>query len=103
MRLREHPLMTYRGLRSWPPTWTWVGGSDNRYPTGEVGILKEVKPSRIEPADRIFLHIEYEGASYIGCLLIDDRPFCLQIAALLQRSCGRALNEVGEIDLSHTF
>ena len=34
-------------------------------------MLKEAKLSKIEPADRIFLYMEYEKASYVGCLLID--------------------------------
>jgi hypothetical protein len=65
MELRDHPLMTYRGLPSWPPAWTWIGGTDNQYPKGEVGILKEITLSQIEPADRIFLYMDYEDASYM--------------------------------------
>jgi hypothetical protein len=95
--------MTYHGLCSWPPVWTWAGGTDNQRPKGEVGILKEARVSKIEPADRIFLYIEYENASYIGCLLIDHVPFCRQIAELLQDCCERALREVGDLDLSHTL
>ena len=26
MLLRDHPLMTYKGLRSWPPAWIWIYG-----------------------------------------------------------------------------
>jgi hypothetical protein len=103
MKLREHPLMTYRGISSWPPVWTWVGGTDNQRPKGEVGILKEAKVSKIEPADRIFLYMEYEKASYIGCLLIDHVPFCGQIAELLQVCCERPVREIGDLDLSHTL
>jgi hypothetical protein len=96
--------MTYRGLHSWPPVWTWVGGTDNQRPQGEVGVLKkEARVSKIEPADRIFLYIEYEKASYIGCLLIDHVSFCRQIAGLLQEYCERPLREIGDLDLSHTL
>jgi hypothetical protein len=103
MTLREHPLMTYRNLHSWPPAWTWIGGTDNEHPKGEVGILKELRPSQIEPVDRMFLYMEYEGASYIGCLLIDHHSFCRQISRLLQDCCGRPIREIGDIDLSHTL
>jgi hypothetical protein len=103
MKLREHPLMTYRSLRSWPPAWTWVGGADNQHPKGEVGILKEVKVSQINPADRIFIYMEYKDASYIGCLLIDHHSFCHQIARLLQDCCGRPVREIADLDLSHTL
>jgi hypothetical protein len=103
MKLREHPLMSYHGLQSWPPVWTWVGGSDNQHPRGEVGVLKEIKLSQINPADRIFLYMEYNTASYLGCLLIDHHSFCSQIARLLEDSCGRPIREIGDLDLSDTL
>ncbi len=103
MRLRDHPLMTYRGIRSWPPVWTWVGGADNTRPEGEVGVLTEAKASRIEPPDRMFLYMEHQNASYIGCLLVDDQTFCRQICALLQNWCGRSIEDIGACDLSYTL
>ena len=56
--------MSYRGLCSWPPVWTWVGGTDNQHLKGEVRVLKEIRVSQIEPMERIFLYTEYEAASY---------------------------------------
>jgi hypothetical protein len=26
MLLRDHPLMFRRGVRNWPPVWTWIDG-----------------------------------------------------------------------------
>ena len=103
MLLRDHPLMTYRGLRSWPPAWLWTYGGKNNHVRGEVGILRKVVLSKINPADRCFLHIDHEGSSYIGCLLIADNAFCIQIVKLLQDSCNRSIAEVGSLDLSHTL
>src|SRR5438093_13070282 len=38
MELRNHPLMSYRHLSSWPPTWAWIGGSaQDSHSTGEAG------------------------------------------------------------------
>jgi hypothetical protein len=65
MLLRNHPLMSYHGVSSWPPVWTWTGGLANKDPEGEIGI---------QPTDRCYLYIEHEGASYVGCLLFDDHP-----------------------------
>lgn len=95
--------MTYRGLRSWPPAWTWINGEDNQYPKGEVGVLKEIKLSQIQRMNRIFLYMEYKDAAYIGYLLIDHHAFCRQIARLLEGSCGRPLWEIGAMDLSRTL
>jgi hypothetical protein len=101
--LKNNPLMTYRGLSSWPPTWTWVGGVDNQHPKGEVGILEEIKVSQIEPMDRIFPYMEYE-AGVLYRLSLDRSSFLLPpnrspIAGLLRAS----ICEIGETDLSHTL
>src|SRR5262245_30235007 len=42
MLLRDHPLMMFRGSRSWPPDRLWRSGYDDTHPQGEVGILKSV-------------------------------------------------------------
>jgi hypothetical protein len=104
MLLREHPLMSYRGNRSWPPTWMRINGGDEAtQPVGEVGILKRVTRSVIEPYDRCFLIIEYRGAEYLGALLLSDPAFCREIYRMLIQSCGKTIQEIGDIDLSHTF
>ena len=51
MLLRDHPLVSYRRISSWPPVWTWVAGLNSKHPVGEIGILRDVQPSNIEPAD----------------------------------------------------
>lgn len=103
LALRDHPLMSYQGLRNWPPEWAWVGGQPNKHPRGEVGVLRSVVLSPAQPPARCFLYIEHEGSSYIGCLLFDDPNFCRQVATLLQDYCNRPIAEIGGIDVSHTL
>src|SRR5262245_57273633 len=103
MLLRDHPLMRYHGIPNWPPTWTWIGGFENKRPQGEVGILKTIELSNFQPANRFFLRIEYEKSSYMGCLLFDDRIFCNQMANLLQSYCNRPIAEIGSLDLLYTL
>jgi len=55
MKLRDHPLLSRYGVKSWPPTWTWIEGRADKKPKGGVGILKEVKVSKT--ANRCFLVI----------------------------------------------
>ena len=45
--------------------------------------------------------IEYEGAEYMGTLLIQDYSFCQHIYDLLLEYCGRSIQEIGDIDLTH--
>jgi hypothetical protein len=100
MLLRDHPLMMFRGNRSWPPDWLWRDGYDDTHPRGEVGILKNVIPSTT--ADGCFLIMEHCGAEYIGAVLLSDVAFSREIFRLLVRSSGKTIREIGEIDLAHT-
>jgi len=101
MLLKDHPLMSYHGIPSWPPVWTFVRGVEKKHPRREeIGILKEVTISNIQPADRCFLHIEHEGSTYIGCLLVDDPVFCSQIVTLLRGYLNRPVAEIGSLNIS---
>ena len=101
MLLKDHPLMSYHGIPSWPPVWTFVRGVEKKHPRREeIGILKEVTISNIQPADRCFLHIEHEGSTYIGCLLVEDPVFFSQIVTLLQGYLNRPVAEIGSLNIS---
>ena len=101
MLLRDHPLLTYQSIRSWPPAWLYCRGFDNTHPRGEVGILKEVISSTVASYNSCFLIMEHCGAEYIGVLLLSDPAFCRQIHALLVENCGETILEIGDIDLSY--
>src|SRR5215475_11818619 len=103
MKLREHPLLSYRGIPSWPPVWLWTAGQEDKKPKGEVGKLREVRLSLIEPPNKCFLLIDHDEATYMGCLLINDLAFCAQIAELLQRHYGFSVRDIGSLDLRHTL
>jgi hypothetical protein len=102
MLLRDHPLMSYRGIPNWPPTWIWIDGPEEKHSKGELGILKSVLSSK-HSANRCFLVVFYNESSYMGCLLFDDEIFCCQITKLLQANCSRRIAEIGDLDLSHTL
>jgi hypothetical protein len=103
MLLRSHPLMSYKGKPSWPPPWYWIDGLEDERPQGEVGTLLAVHPCTIEPVDRCYLYIVHRKSFYIGLLLINDPTFCRQITKLLQGQWGRAIEEIGNLDLSYTL
>jgi len=87
----------------------WTGKGDNKYPHGEVGVLKEVhvaidapdQPDSHRPYNRIYLFMEYRESGYVGCLLFDNPAACRQIAKILSGQCGKPLKDIGQIDLSH--
>jgi hypothetical protein len=103
MKLRDHPLMSYKGVRTWPPAWLWRGGYESTFPEGEVGILKDVVPSSIPSHNLCFLIMEHCGAQYMGALLLDDHTFYLQTYALLVHNHGETIQDIGEIEISYVL
>lgn len=103
MLLREHPLITYKGNRSWPPAWLWTAGYDSTHPQGEVGILKAVLRSHTEPNATCFLVMDHCGAEYVGTLSISDPAFCREIFELLLSNVGKTIQEIGDLDFGHTY
>ena len=99
VELRNHPLISYHGLPSWPPTWSPANPkSDVKSLRGEIGRLKYVLPNKT--SDRCFLIIEHENEAYIGCLFFDDRIFCAQMVTILGNHAGLTVKEIGDLDLS---
>jgi hypothetical protein len=100
MKLRDHPLVSCVGMRNWPPTWLWRGGSEDTRPNGEVGFLTDVILSNIDPPTTCFLIMQHMGAEYIGCLSFEDSAFCREIYRVLSGYCGNPIDEIGDIDIS---
>ncbi|HTM07880.1 MAG TPA: hypothetical protein VL754_05780, partial [Verrucomicrobiae bacterium] len=98
-------------VHTWPPVWTLIRGSDKQRPRGEVGVLKEIQCASVPPNgkaegrsyNRIFLFIDHQEQSYIGCLMLEDYAFCQQLAPLLRQQCGRRIEEIGGLDLEGTL
>jgi hypothetical protein len=100
MLLRNHPLMRYRGVPSWPPNWVWTDGFEDKRPKGEIGVFRRLVESNIQPSNRCFLFIDYQESFYIGDLMVDDHAFCTQIVRFLQGHCyNRPIAEIGGLEL----
>jgi hypothetical protein len=99
MLLRDHPLMTFHSARSCHQSGR--GATGPKLP--KVGILKDVKPSYIQPYNRCFLIMEHRGAEYVGTLLLNDPAFCREIYGMLIQHRGKAIQAIGDIDLSPTL
>jgi hypothetical protein len=99
MKLRDHPLLSYRGVSSWPPVWVGKDARQLEQPKSEIAILKNVILSKTAPFTRCHLVIEHEGAEYFGALLFDDQVACLKIYRLLLSHRGEPIRKVGEIDV----
>src|SRR5689334_8540756 len=99
MLLRDHPLMSYRGIATWPPRWHARGDGTAPPVAGEVGVLTEVTiyhpGSQYQRSPQLFLFMEHHGHEYLAAVLLSDTAFCLQIGRMLQKHYGRRLEEIG--------
>jgi len=102
MPLRDHPLMKYRGLPTWPPIWLESRSENNTRVTGEIGTLKYVY-SNPESSTRCFLIIEHDNKAYVGTLLFSDKAFCQQVSVLLRLNLEKSIKEIGDLDVSSTL
>ena len=76
-----------------------IGGKENN-PKGELGMLKQVKLSSVEPLlNRCFLWMEYEGSIYLGCLLFDNKFFCERISTLLGEHRGSSIRDIASLEI----
>ena len=97
--------MQYRGVRNWPPVWSRLRGGKDLRPKGEVGVLREILRPAVDfaPANKFFIVMEFEGTSYMGCVVFEDVTFCNQVEILLRAHCGRAIEFIGGLDVSYTL
>ena len=100
MNLRDHPWLSYKGVRSWPPIWIWKRGDKYTRVRGEVGILKDVQLSSIQPRRFFLLAMEHDGQEYEGILLFEDPIICRQLYEVLLQHLGEPIQQIGDIDLS---
>jgi hypothetical protein len=97
MKLRVHPLMSYRRMSNWPPVWI-EKYADNETLSGEIGVLTHVA-SRSKESNRCYLHITYNEKPYIGSLLFDDIAFGRFVRTLLRKHIDETIEEIGALDI----
>lgn len=100
MTLRDHPLMSYRGISNWPPVWTKTRDDNVKTVKGEVGVLTYVY-CNARWSTKCFLVIDYKGETYVGTLFFQNHSICKQVTDLMSKNIHRPISEIGELDLSH--
>jgi len=107
MRLRDHPLMHYRGIPNWPPQWHARGDGNAPHVDGETGVLTEVTvfnpPPGSNQSPQLFLFMEEHGARYIAAVLFTDGSFCRHVGGVLKGYYGHRIEEIGSLDVSNTL
>jgi hypothetical protein len=102
MKLRDHPLLRYRGIPSWPPVWTQKRADTVRTLRGEVGTLQYVH-ARPDLSSQCFLVIDYEGESYVGCLLMENNGAARTLARIFTSNLKRSIKDIGDLEVSETL
>ena len=100
VKLRDHPLMSYRGVPNWPPLWTLAKEISVGNLRGALGVLRYVHSSG-EVSKKCYLVIEHERDIYVGYLLCQDHASSTKIAHILRDHIGRSIQEIGDLDLSY--
>jgi hypothetical protein len=101
MRLRDYPLMSYRGVCNWPPVWVGIAEEKRRPRSETASLMKSVLENFIGREQIALAH--HTRSHYLGTLLFDDRAFCLQIYQVLTNNCGKSIYQIGAIDLNYTL
>ena len=99
MKCRDHPVLKYKGFRSWPPVWVDVDTGAWKTITGEIGVLREVRLRDSNPC-RLFLTIMHDGVSFLGVLFFDNEPACRPVYEFLKAQIGRSIEEIGEMEFN---
>jgi|SRR5215467_16210478 len=98
MKLRDHPLTVYKGLRSWPPTWVRTDDPSKQPYEHEAGIIRSVVMADLR-ACRISLRMEDGSYSYLAHLYFDNYDFCLKAHSALMGCVGKTVKECGDLEI----
>lgn len=89
-------------VKTWPPLWTTTVPGQKNFPVGEIGILEQAIMHQLFD-NKIFLFVQYQGDRYMGMLHFDDLSFCRAVFNLLNENLGRAIQDIGDLDVSRTL
>jgi len=101
MKLRDHPLMNYQGVKNWPPIWTCARNGGIATVKGEVGVLTYVH-ANARLSSRLSLVMDYEAETYVGTLIFASQAFCKQVSDVLRLHLNRPIKDIGDLDLVQT-
>jgi len=95
MKLRE---LKHGPIHAWPPMFGGSYGPGDRFPVGEVGVLRHVDTAKRMPG--LHLEIEYEGRTWSGVMQWDgDDATREKVRDILRRYIGKDLSALRDIEL----
>lgn len=97
MQLRDHPAMSFAGVKNWPPTWVHSRSHPVKKANGEIGTLTRVHFYE-ELRRRLFLIVDVEGERYMGALAFNDPAFCNVLHSIFQSHIGWSIKDIGDLD-----
>src|SRR4051812_44821608 len=84
---------------NWPPNWIRIEGEGDPQLTGEIGILRSIVRSRLQPLTTCYLMMDFQGCSYMGTLSIKEGSLSRQVFELLQQHSGDSIQQIGNLEL----
>ena len=100
MQLRDHPLTSHNGIRSWPPTWVRRIDDPSKRPFegDDVGTLTQISMHALGKG-KLSLRTKARANEYAAQVLFDDKNFCLLVYAALKNHVGKPVKDIGDIEL----
>jgi hypothetical protein len=87
MELRNHPLMSFQGVRNWPPE---IDIRNSRYPSHGRDWNAPLSTTLCCGPGTCFITMFHDGCYYVGELSFDDHEFCARVCELLKANFGRS-------------
>jgi len=81
MELRNHPLMSFQGVRNWPPE---IDIRNSRYPSHGRDWNAPLRTTLCCGPGTCFITTFHDGCYYVGELSFDDHEFCARVCELLK-------------------
>ena len=98
VKLRDHPVMSYGGMTTWPPVWKPARQGSLETVRGEVGVLAYAH-SNPNVSGKCYLVMEYEGETYVGTLIFESHALCRKVSDLINRHLKKPIKEIGDLEL----
>jgi hypothetical protein len=99
MQLRNDARLIFRSKPIWPPRWKTHFGAQIRTPSGEVGVLLDVKTSVMSHPFPIWLVISYQGDKFMSePLLFEEFDEYFHFLEIFKGHLGRPVSTLGSIE-----
>ncbi len=95
MRIRDLKRMVGEvEVPAWPPMWYSSYGPGSTLATGEVGVLRAVRPV----GNLLSITMEFDGREHVGIMQWDGPPTPTDVAEALRGRIGQEISTISNVE-----